>query len=208
MSTVPSPSLKPYRGRSWKRLRRIDIVARLEAMFISDQEIANHLGLTVGAIQAIKSTPEFLAKRITLQTGVLSHYDNALMSDVDKQESIKELSTLALHNAKRILLDKSDPNHGKAVFEILDRDKATSKISRQEHSVAQTRDLSKQNDSAMELLKMLGAPVEPQLPPTPAKVVLESITMNVPGPEPEDESTIDLDPDELSVTYEPVKVVN
>jgi hypothetical protein len=158
MATTPTgkPSLKPSRGRSWKRLRRIEIVATLEDMFIPDAEIANHLGLTVGAIQAIKSTPEFLAKRISLKTGIPSVYDqHRLDLAEDQKQELNDLVPLSLTSVKRILLDPKHPHHAKIAMDILDRNQATSKISRTQHSVAPDADISKENQKANELLALL-----------------------------------------------------
>lgn len=155
----PTYSLKPRKGRSWKRTRRIEIVALLESKFVSDQQIADHLGLTVGAIQAIKSTPEFLAQRMELSTGVLSMYKQATLSSAEAQkDELDSMMPMALHSVKRILQDPTNPNHAKVALDLLDRNKATSKISRTEHSLAPVQDFHKENESAKALLALLDDP--------------------------------------------------
>lgn len=163
-------SLKPRRGRSWKRLRRIEIAAELEARFIPDAEIAAHLGITVAAVQVIKNTPEYLAKRTQLSTGILSSYQQTLLSsDEAKKEAISDLLPTALTAVRALLQDRSHPHHAKVVLDILDRNKATSKISRTEHSLAVAHDTSEQNKRAQELLALLGdtTPTEPEDLPEP-----------------------------------------
>lgn len=158
----PQYSLKPRRGRSWKRLRRIEIVALLESKFVSDQQIADHLGLTIGAIQAIKSTPEFLAQRMELSTGVLSTYKLAALSNAEAQkDELESLVPFALHSVKRILQDPLHKDHAKVALDIFDRTKATSKISRTEHSVEVAKDFHRENESARALLALLNDP-DPQ----------------------------------------------
>lgn len=178
-------SLKPRRGRSWKRQRRIDIVARLEAAFIPDADIARHLGLTVPALHHIKTCPEYLAKRITLQTGILSQYDEKiLLDDNAKQEEVQELSALALNAVRAILLDRTHPHHAKTAETMLDRDRATAKISRMEHSAAPPIHTSAQDEKNKELLLLLGARVtEEPLSPEPALVPIAL-------PEPEDKDSV------------------
>jgi len=167
-------SLKPKKGRSWKRLRRIAIVAELEKLFISDAEIANHLGLTVAAIQAIKSTPEFLAKRISLQTGVLSIYEQrSMQTEEDMKDALDELVPTAINSVRAILLDKTHKDHARVAVDMLDRNTATSKISRTQHSVAPPPNTSKEDAQARELLAILQGSVEPpQLPSPPSPQIL------------------------------------
>lgn len=165
--TVPI-SLKPRRGRSWKRLKRIEIAVRLESMFIPDQDIARHMGITVAALHYIKATPEYQAKKITLQTGILSQYDQHINLTAEEQkEEINSLIPLALGAAKTALLDKTNPFHYKFAQDILDRNAATSKISRNQHSVVETVDTHKENSAAQELLKMLEAETGPGLKVVP-----------------------------------------
>lgn len=161
-------SLKPRRGRTWKRARRIEIVARLEAAFISDQEIANHLGLTVGAIQAIKHSDEYLARRLTLSTNQLSVYDNHLLDDENyRQEALSELNIMALGSVKTILTDRAHPAHAKVALDLLDRNPLTAKITKTQHSLEQKPDFNKENQRAKELLGLLGeVPVEPEPAPS------------------------------------------
>lgn len=152
----PTHSLKPRLGRSFKRARRIEIVARLESLFISDADIANHLGLTVQAIHAIKATPEFLAKRITLQTGMLSNYDKALVTtEEDARAELADMVPMALQAMKTIIMDRSHPAHAKMIAELLDRNKATSKITKMEHSLTPKIDTAKQDQQGRELLALL-----------------------------------------------------
>lgn len=162
----PTVSLKPRLGRSWKRARRIEIVARLESKFLSDQDIANHLGLTVGAIQAIKRSPEFTAKRNTLATGILSVYDQAMLTGEENQKAeVEDMIPLALGAVKEALLDKTSPHHMKAALDMLDRARSTAKITKLEHSVADKSNINKENEQARKLLAMLDAPPEVNITP-------------------------------------------
>lgn len=195
----PTHSLKPHLGRSWKRARRIEIVARLESLFISDQDIANHLRLTVQAIHAIKATPEFLAKRITLQTGVLSNYDKALVAtEEDQRDELDSMVPMALQAMKTILMDRTHPAHAKVAQDILDRNKGTAKITKMEHSLVPKIDTSKQDAQGRELLALLEGKIEPE--PSIESAPLYSTSPNlieIPSPDliedAESEST-DVDP--------------
>ncbi len=190
-------SLKPHQGRSWKRLRRIEIVARLEAAFISDQDIANHLGLTVAAIQAIKRSPEYLAKRITLSTGILSKYDqNILLTEDDKREEISNLAAISLQAVKTILLNPTHSDHARVALNLLDRDSSTAKISKMEHSMTTQMNIEAQNIRAQELLELIGGPVA-ELPGNEVKVEFVSSTPDPGEVEEVLEVETELEPKEL-----------
>lgn len=155
MATNPI-SLKPHRGRSWKRARRIEIVCRLESMFIPDADIANHLGITVQALHHIKICPEYQALKIQIQTGVISVYDKDRLATQEAQkEEIEDLIPLALGSIKHILLDRNHRDHAKVALDLMDRNKATSKISRTEHSLDANLNTNKENERAKELLALL-----------------------------------------------------
>src|SRR5271170_2101129 len=101
-------SIKPNKGRSWKRLRRIQQVCRLESMFVPDADIANHLGITVQALYHIKKCVEYQALKFELQTGIISVYTkNMLASAEDQKDKVDELIPLALNSIENILLDRN-----------------------------------------------------------------------------------------------------
>lgn len=157
-------SLLVRKGRSWKRARRIEMVARLETMFISDQDIAITLGITVPAVTKIKQSLEYQAKRIALNAGTLSVYDEALEKSLeDKRVELDYLHSMAMSQAKRILMDRTDPNHGKMVMDMFDRNESTAKITKQKLSVDEKPDFSRENLRAQELVKMLGVAPEPEV---------------------------------------------
>jgi len=125
-------------------------------MFIPDADIANHLGITVQALHHIKICPEYQALKIQLQTGVISVYDKDRLSTQEAQkEEIADLIPLALGSIKNILLDKTHPHHAKVALDLMDRNKATSKISRTELSVGERLNTTKENERARELLALL-----------------------------------------------------
>src|SRR5580693_3275961 len=163
MATNPGPiiftnpgSLKPRRGRSWKRAVKIEAVVRLESQMISDQEIARHLGCTVQNIYQIKNSPEYQAKRLTLLHGVLSIYDrDSLVTDEQKKDAVQEMGQIALIQAKNMLLDRAHPAHAKVVLDLLDRNPATAKITKTQHFLAPATSFSRETERANELLEML-----------------------------------------------------
>lgn len=168
MATTPSGNLsvKPRRGRQHRRMVKIEIVARLEAQFIQDPDIAHHLGMTVGGVQAIKRSPEFLAQRAALQTGVMTAYDSARLATEEAQRAeLDSLVPAALNAVKNVLLDKNHPQHSRVAMDVLDRNKHVSKVSRMMHSVEKAPDTSEQDRQSAELLALLGpgtvsAPIE------------------------------------------------
>jgi hypothetical protein len=159
MATIPQPhvSLKPNRGRTWKRLRRIQIVCELEAQFIPDADIARHLGLSVPALHHIKLCPEYQSLKISKQTNIMSVYEKLRMSAEDIKDEIEEMIPVALRNVKTALIDHNNPYHMKASMDMLDRHESTLKISRikNEHDVSRIQDHSRENAKARELLEML-----------------------------------------------------
>ena len=158
MATSPViTSVKPRRGRTWKRLRRIQIVCELESQFVPDADIARHLGLSVPALHHIKLCPEYQALKISKQTGVMSVYENLRLTTEDIRAEIDEMIPLALRNVKTALIDQHNPYHMKASLDMMDRHEATLKISRikNEHDISKVLDTSRENAKARELLAML-----------------------------------------------------
>ena len=159
MATAPQsyPSVKPHKGRTWKRLRRIQIVCELESQFVPDADIARHLGLTVAALWHIKGTPEYQSLKVSKQTGVMSVYEKLRMTSEDIKDEIEEMIPLALRNVKTALIDHNNPYHMKASMDMMDRHESTLKISRikNEHDLSKVLDTSKENAKARELLAML-----------------------------------------------------
>jgi hypothetical protein len=114
------------------------------------------LNLTVAAIQAIKKSPEYLAKRLELSTGVLSIYEkDKLDSEQSQKELLDGLVPMALLGIKNILNDKNHPHFARVATDILDRSRTTSKISRTEHSVAPNKTTAEQDKQAQDLLRLL-----------------------------------------------------
>jgi FtsZ-binding cell division protein ZapB len=151
-----NPSLKPARGRSWKRTRKIDIVARLEAKFVSDQEIADLLQMTVANVQSIKNTPEYKSKRVALANNELALYEQAVLSsDEGLKDKLDSLIPRAILGIEHILGDRTHPHFAKVATDLLDRSRATSKISRTEHSVAPVKHDSEKDRQAQELMGLL-----------------------------------------------------
>ena len=162
MSTAGNPvvSLKPRKGRSWKRLRRIQIVCELESHFIPDADIARHLGITVPALHHIKICPEYQALKISKQTGIISEYEKAFtLTPEDIRQEMSDMGGLALRNVRKALVDYTNPYHMKASLDMLDRVPETSKISRMDHrlQLQDKLDTSKENLRAKELLAILAA---------------------------------------------------
>ena len=195
MSTAPvtttSSSLKPRRGRSWKRLQRIRIVAELEAKFIQDSEIAAHLGITVGAVQAIKRSQEYTSYRVAAATGTLTVYESMRLTTEEAQKD--ELQTMipnALNAVRSILSDKTHPHFAKVALDLLDRVPSTSKVSRINHSVSRGPDISQQDRENQELLELLGKPSTSEpFDPSTAPATLPPMPPMVEGPsiDPSDE---------------------
>lgn len=154
--TYVKGSINPRKGRHWKRAQRIEIVAKLEAQFIADADIAIHLGIAESTVASIKRTPEYQAARLRNATHVLSVYDSALLAtDEAKKDAIADLIPNALHAVKHVLETPSHPQFARVALDILDRNKATSKISRTEHTLAPIEQPAEQNERANALLKML-----------------------------------------------------
>lgn len=159
MSTAPVQrgTCKPRMGRTWKRLRRIQIVCELEAQFIPDADIARHLGITVGALHHIKITPEYASLKISKQTGIMSVYEKMRLTPDEIKSEMDDMFPLAMRNIKTALVDAHNPYHMKVSMDMLDRNESTLKISRikNEHDLSKVLDTSKENIRARELLAML-----------------------------------------------------
>jgi predicted transcriptional regulator len=117
-----------------KTLLRMKKAAKLVALGLKDQDIADHIGLTHAGFITMKQSVEF--KVIMQQTalGIVSDYDQLLSEDLENvKESIKDMVPDAIQAIADAVTQKVDPKLRLTAAEtILDRHGIFVKSTRQQ----------------------------------------------------------------------------
>jgi hypothetical protein len=155
VTTAPAITKKRY---------RMELAIRYELAFpaCTDQDIADHLGLTTGQIHNWRSGPtkdEYIALKNQLISGIISKVDSDVEDKLDfYKEQLDDMVPLALQNLYDLALQKTNSQlRLKASQDILDRQGHLAKVSRiglptvQQGGVADAKD----NEVAAQLLEGL-----------------------------------------------------
>lgn len=136
MITTPlgNPSTKKAPGMQFKRYMRMEKIARLELGGYTEDEIAFSQRITKVRVNQIKRTPEYIAIRMQVATGVVSECDKNMMEDLnDNHAVLREMVPEALLAVRDALLDKANPAlRLRAAQDLLDREGTLAKISKTE----------------------------------------------------------------------------
>lgn len=105
----------------------------------------------------LRRTPEYIAIRAEVNTGVISTEDQHLREDIaNVREELREMVPAALLALRDTLLDKSNPKlRFEAAKEMLDREGTLAKVSRSEIKLKDEVDHSKHDAIALDLLAAL-----------------------------------------------------
>jgi hypothetical protein len=118
-------STKKAPGMIFKRYMRMEKIARLELSNFTEDEIAFSQGITKIRVNQIKRTPEYIAIRMQVASGLVSEANNHAI--------LREMVPEALLAVRDAILDKNNPAlRLRAAQDLLDRDGELAKISRTE----------------------------------------------------------------------------
>jgi len=158
-------SVKPRKGRYFRRHLRMEQAARLEASGqFSNNEIANILGVQLPTLHQMKAQPEYLIKRAELATGVIVDLQEGLRADADNlRREIQDMLPSALRTLRNAVqrgaVNNAPINDIKvgmeAAKEIMDREGTFSKVSKSEIKIKEAPNLSVFEQTETDLLKLL-----------------------------------------------------
>jgi hypothetical protein len=120
------------KGAAWRRLARIEKAAILTSRGIfSNEQVAAFIGIHPQTLIYLKQTPEFKARMISLQTGIIEQHSEAVRLDEEFQsQQLREMVPIGIQKLKELMLH-GNPNVAlKATQDLLDREGTHAKISR------------------------------------------------------------------------------
>jgi hypothetical protein len=143
--------------RTWRRHLKIERIVRLTAAGYPDDMIALAMGITKVYVSMLRRTPEFLAVKQEVETGVISDYNRNLREDIDAcGEELRSMLPEALLAVRDTLLDKSNPRlRLDAAKTIMDREGSLAAVSKSEVKTKVTYDFDQHDAIATDLLAAL-----------------------------------------------------
>lgn len=146
-----------YKGRQWRRLIRIEKAALLTSKGIfSNDQIAMHIGVHPQTLIYLKQTPEFKARMIALQTGIVEQHDIAIREDEEYQrQELKSMVPLALMKMRELAMSSNQQVAYRASQDILDREGTHAKVSRTAIDVKEQVNLNVVNQVASSIMDIL-----------------------------------------------------
>lgn len=154
-----------HKGRQWRRLIRIEKAALLTLKGFPNDAIAMHIGIHTQTLVYLKQTPEFKARMIALQTGIIEQHDLAVREDEEYQrQEIKSMVPIALLKMRELVTSANQHIAYKAAQDILDREGTHAKVSRTAIDIKEQVNLSVVNQVASSIMDVLaGVPKPPTL---------------------------------------------
>lgn len=150
-------SSKKAPGQTWRRYLRTEQIARLELAHYSDAEIAFSQGITVVRVGQIKRTPEYIAIRMSITTGIVSEADKNLIEDeATKREVLRDMVPSALLALRDAILDHNNPAlRLRAAQDLLDREGTLAKVSKTEVKAEHNYNFDQHDEIGNSLLNAL-----------------------------------------------------
>jgi hypothetical protein len=127
-------STKKAPGMQHKRYMRIERIARLDLSGFTEDQIAFSQGITKVRVNQLKRTPEYIAIRTQVATGIVSQADRQMYLDLEQTHSmVKDMVPEALLAVRDAILDKNNPAlRLRAAQDLLDREGTLAKVSKTE----------------------------------------------------------------------------
>lgn len=150
-----------HRLRGQRRHMKMEHIARLELAGYNDTSISVALNVSRSWISVLRSTPEFIAIRIALASGILQSQTNDLEEDVKAAYEELRATVPAAFNVLKNALYNPDRSplaqrlRMEAAKEVLDREGSLAKISKTEIKTKATLDFSSNDALATDLLSAL-----------------------------------------------------
>ena len=166
MASAPGrPSaLHPRLGMTWKRAKKIEVIARLslDPANYTNEQIANHLGCNKQTVVLIRQLPAYHAKMIELQTNLTSPYDLDIRTNSENmRDELKSMIPSSMMVIRNALTGKHGPAlQYKAALEVFDREGTMAKVSKSSVTVEQKPNMQVDPQVQQNLLSLLAsAPV-------------------------------------------------
>ena len=120
------------KGTAWKRMLRIEKAAILTSKGIfSNEQIAAFIGIHTQTLILLKATPEFKARMISLQTGIIDQNSEAVRLDTEFQtQELRAMVPIGLQKLRELMLSGNPHVALKATQDVLDREGTHAKVSR------------------------------------------------------------------------------
>lgn len=152
-------STKKAPGMQFKRYMRIEKIARLELSGYTEDEIGFMQGITKVRVNQLKRTPEYIAIRMSVATGLISEADKNMLQDLENNHVlVQEMVPEALLAVRDAILDKNNPAlRLRAAQDLLDREGSLAKVSRTEIKTHIDYDFNQHDEVAGSLLDALKA---------------------------------------------------
>jgi hypothetical protein len=135
-------------AKNYRRIIKMEYVARMEAKMLPDQTIADSLGMSYAGLAQLKQDPDYNAVRARVKNTAIGAFDVDLIDDIKYQhEQLRAMVPQALQNLFKLATEsKNEKTIMAASTEILDREGHLAKVSRiglatdQQGSVANQKD--------------------------------------------------------------------
>lgn len=140
-----------------RRAMRMERMARFELAGYTDVEIAMCIGVTRQYVSVLRSTPEYISRRMQLATGVISSVTGNMEDDIQAStDQLKQMVPGALLALRNAMLDQSNPKlRFEAAKEILDREGTLAKVSKSEIKQKTVFDFNSNDTIGQDLLAAL-----------------------------------------------------
>lgn len=150
-------STKKAPGMQYMRYMRMEKIVRLELAHYSEADIAFHQGISVVRVNQIKRTPEYIALRAQIGSGLVSEADRQMFEDeANLSGMVRQMVPEALLAVRNAILNNQNPAlQLKAAQDLLDREGTLAKVSRTEIKTKIEYDFDQHEDTANSLLAAL-----------------------------------------------------
>lgn len=177
MSAGPGKPTALFKGRQWRRLLRIDRAAWLTVKGIDNHTIANQIGIHVQTLIYLKQTPEFKAKMVEYQTGIVSQHNIDIREDVEFQKAeLDGMVPMALMKLRELALSSNQAIALKASQDILQRQGDHAIVSRSKIDIREQIDLTATNKVSESILDVLRAQPSPAAPSQQDSDIIDEFT--------------------------------
>ena len=154
--TLLSP--KPAKGITFKSLKRMEDIVRLEQAGFPERAISAMLGISVNRLRYIKKSADFLNVRARIMHGIILDHDSKL-SDIKEQR--RELLKSYIPEALQVIVNviqkpaiglAAEKMQLEAARDLLDREGTFAKITRTEVKPVEHFDFEKQDKEAQAII--------------------------------------------------------
>jgi hypothetical protein len=152
---------KPQQGSQFRKLKRFELIARLENAGLGEGAVAAMLCVSVPRLRYLKRDPEYLSTRVKITHGIIVNHQDSL--DLIKSQR-REMLTQMLPPALQILANElqrptttiAERKHQTSVaLELLDREGTFAKVSRTEIKPVDSFDFEKADAQSASIISAI-----------------------------------------------------